>query len=84
MKTLGNRHRLLILCQLANGERSVGELAETLEIAQSALSQHLARMRREGLVVTRREGQTIYYSLQGNEVERVIQCLYDIYCTDQE
>ena len=82
MKTLGHRNRLLILCQLAGGEMSVGELGELLQIPQSPLSQHLSRMRREGLVVTRRDGQVIYYSLQGNDVSRVIQCLYQIYCAN--
>jgi DNA-binding transcriptional ArsR family regulator len=60
MRTLGHKGRLLILCQLAVGEKSVGELSVSLNIPQSPLSQHLARMRKEGLVKTRREAQTIF------------------------
>ncbi|NNF66666.1 MAG: helix-turn-helix transcriptional regulator [Gammaproteobacteria bacterium] len=80
MKTLGHRDRLMILCQLAEEEKSVGEIAEQLGIRQSPLSQHLARMRNEGLVKTRRESQTIYYSLANSDVTKVIEVLYDIYC----
>lgn len=80
MKTLGHRDRLMILCQLAEEEKSVGEMADLLGIRQSPLSQHLARMRSEGLVKTRRESQTIYYSLANNDVTKVIEVLYDIYC----
>jgi len=82
MKTLGHKGRLLILCQLASGEKSVGQLAESLDIPQSPLSQHLSRMRKEGLVGTRREAQTIYYSLQADEAGKIIQCLYTLYCAD--
>lgn len=80
MKTLGHRDRLMILCQLAEEEKSVGEIADLLGIRQSPLSQHLARMRNEGLVKTRRESQTIYYSLANNDVTKVIEVLYEIYC----
>jgi DNA-binding transcriptional ArsR family regulator len=80
MKTLGHTGRLMILCNLAEGERSVGDLAEELQIPQSSLSQHLARMRSEGLVTTRRESQTVYYSISQGEVSRVIQSLYEIFC----
>jgi len=82
MKTLGHKGRLLILCQLASGEKSVGQLAKSLDIPQSPLSQHLSRMRKEGLVGTRREAQTIYYSLQADEAGKIIQCLYALYCAD--
>lgn len=82
MKTLGHKGRLLILCQLASGEKSVGQLAESLDIPQSPLSQHLSRMRKEGLVGTRREAQTIYYSLKADEAGKVIECLYGLYCAD--
>ncbi len=80
MKTLGHADRLMILCNLAEGERAVGDLAAELNISQSSLSQHLARMRAEGLVETRRESQTIYYRLSGGEVRKVIKSLYRIFC----
>lgn len=82
MKTLGHRGRLMVLCQLATGEKSVGELAELLDIQQSPLSQHLSRMRQEGLVATRRDAQTIYYSLKSDEAGKVIECLYGLYCAN--
>ena len=80
LKTLGHRDRLMILCSLAEGERAVGGLAKELGLAQSSLSQHLARMRAEGLVVTRREAQSIYYQLSDGEVRDVIESLYRIFC----
>lgn len=82
MRALANEHRLLILCQLGAGERGVGELVDAIGLSQSAVSQHLARLRAEGLVATRREGQGIFYSLASAEVRRVIETLYDIYCRD--
>lgn len=82
LKTLGHAGRLMILCNLANTERSVGDLAEQLEMSQSSLSQHLARMRSEGLVETRRESQTVFYSLKAGEARRVIETLYEIYCPE--
>jgi DNA-binding transcriptional ArsR family regulator len=80
MKALGNESRLMILCMLAEGERSVGDLNETVALSQSALSQQLARLRSQGLVETRRESQTIYYSLATGPADRVIHLLHDIYC----
>lgn len=80
MKTLGHRDRLMILCHLVSGEKSVGELARLLDIPQSPLSQHLARMRREALVKTRREAQTIYYSIDSPEAEQVVGLIHQIYC----
>ena len=80
MKALGHEARLVVLCKLAEGERSVGELNELVELSQSALSQQLARLRREGLVDTRREAQTIYYSLKPGPADRIIHLLHDIYC----
>ena len=80
MKTLGHKDRLMILCQLAAGEKSVGQIAELLEIPQSPLSQHLSRMRKEGLVETRREAQTIYYSLKSGEASRIVEVLYELFC----
>jgi len=81
MKTLGNETRLMVLCALAEGERSVSELNEGIPLSQSALSQQLARLRREDLVSTRRESQTIYYSLVPGPVDKVIHLLHEIYCS---
>ena len=80
LKTLGNEHRLMILCTLLEGERSVGDLVEKIGLSQSALSQHLARLRRDGLVRTRRASQTIYYSMSGAEAPAVLATLHRIYC----
>jgi DNA-binding transcriptional ArsR family regulator len=80
MKALGNESRLLILCSLTEGECSVGELNQLVPLSQSALSQQLARLRKVGLVTTRRESQTIYYSLLPGPVEDVIQTLHKTYC----
>ena len=80
MKTLGHSGRLMILCNLADGERAVGELARDLEMSQSSLSQHLARMRSEGLVDTRRESQTVFYRLRDGEARQVIEALYRTFC----
>ena len=80
MKSLGNAHRLLILCSLAEGEKSVGELERLLEMRQPHLSQHLTRLRVEGLVKTRREARTVYYRLGSEAAERVIGLLYELFC----
>ncbi len=80
MKLLSHPHRLMILCELNQGECSVGELGERIGIKQSPLSQHLARMRHEGVVEARREAQTVYYSLAGEEISAVISLLYSLYC----
>lgn len=82
MKTLGNEHRLLILCTLMSGELSVGQLNERMPLSQSALSQHLASLREAHLVKTRRESQTIYYSLHGEEVVKILSALHSIYCPE--
>ena len=82
MKTLGHSGRLMVLCQLASGEKSVGELSELLDIQQSPLSQHLSRKRTEGLVTTSRDAQTIYYSLASGDAGKVIECLYNLYCAN--
>ncbi|MEQ5774766.1 MULTISPECIES: helix-turn-helix transcriptional regulator [unclassified Thalassospira] len=84
LKAMSNQSRLMILCQLHTGERSVGELERIIGLSQSALSQHLARLRRDHLVKTRREAQTIFYSLHGDEAIRVITTLYDLYCRDDQ
>jgi len=82
LKKLGNENRLLILCALINGELSVGELNKLIPLSQSALSQHLGSLRKAGLVITRRESQTIFYSLCGNEAMAVILVLQSIYCPE--
>ena len=83
MKLLGHPHRLMILCELNQGECSVGELSEKIGIAQSPLSQHLARMRHEGVVSSRRDAQTMYYSIADEKVAQVISVLYDLYCAEE-
>ena len=80
LKSLANAQRLRILCLLATGERNVGELNELLDLSQSALSQHLARLREDGLVATRREAQTIFYRLASGPAKRLIKTLHGIYC----
>jgi ArsR family transcriptional regulator len=80
MKTLGHKDRLMVLCHLSGGEKSVGELASLLHIPQSPLSQHLARMRKESLVTTRREAQTIYYSIASEEAARLVGLMHELYC----
>lgn len=80
LKAMSNEHRLLILCRLLGCERSVGELERVVGLSQSALSQHLARLRRDDLVKTRRVAQTIFYSLKGDAVASVLETLYALYC----
>lgn len=82
LKQLANEHRLLILCSLIGEELSVGELNDRVPLSQSALSQHLSSLRQAGLVQTRRESQTIFYSLCGDEAIKVIGVLKSIYCPD--
>jgi ArsR family transcriptional regulator, virulence genes transcriptional regulator len=79
LKALSNEKRLQIMCALSRGEKSVGELEIIVGLSQSALSQHLARLRRDGLVKTRREAQTIFYSADDPAAQQVLKCLHDIY-----
>jgi DNA-binding transcriptional ArsR family regulator len=79
LKAMSNEHRLMILCRLLGGEMSVGELERHIGLSQSALSQHLARLRRDSLVKTRRQAQTIYYSLAGGEAIALIDALAHLY-----
>jgi ArsR family transcriptional regulator, virulence genes transcriptional regulator len=81
LKALGNRHRLMILCELSKGECQVSELLHRLDLGQSALSQHLARLRRDKLVETRRESQAIFYSLANEKVTRMISLLDELFCS---
>jgi DNA-binding transcriptional ArsR family regulator len=80
LKALANRHRLLILCQLIERERSVGELAEFIGLRDSTVSQHLALLRRDGLVAARRDGQTIWYSISSAPARALMEALYRVYC----
>jgi DNA-binding transcriptional ArsR family regulator len=82
LKAMSNPVRLLVLCQLAEGEKSVGELERVVEVTQSALSQHLAVLRGRGLVKSRRSGQTILYSLAGREAPALLAALHQVFCRD--
>jgi DNA-binding transcriptional ArsR family regulator len=83
LKALSQESRLLVLCLLAEKERSVSELEAILSIRQSALSQQLARLRYDDLVTTRRDGKQIYYSIADDDVRRVISLVYDIFCQEE-
>ncbi|WP_109806866.1 ArsR/SmtB family transcription factor [Sphingosinithalassobacter portus] len=80
LRALANERRLMILCQLADGERSVGELLPKVGLSQSALSQHLAKLREEGIVATRREAQTIWYRIKDPAAVKLVMTLADIFC----
>ncbi|WP_208764385.1 ArsR/SmtB family transcription factor [Bradyrhizobium guangxiense] len=80
LKALANRHRLLIICQLIDGEHSVGELAEFLNLRDSTVSQHLALLRKDGLVSARREAQTVFYSIASEPAREVLKTLYQAFC----
>jgi len=82
LKMLANAQRLRILCLLAEGEMSVGQINDRVDLSQSALSQHLARLRSQGLVGTRRNGQTIYYRLDNGPAEKLIFSLHEIFCAE--
>ncbi len=84
LRALGNTNRLMVLCSLNEGEQSVGALNERIPLSQSALSQHLAKLREEGLVATRRESQTIYYRIADPIVYEIIETLYGRYCAREE
>lgn len=81
LKSLSNRNRLMILCLLIEAERSVGELVAELELHGPTVSQHLALLRKDGLVKTRRDGQTIWYSISSEPARKILETLYRIYCT---
>ena len=80
LKALAHENRLMILCILSQGEKSVSQLEEMLSVRQSSVSQQLARLRAERLVTTRREGKTIYYSLASDEARVVVGAVYEIFC----
>lgn len=80
LKSLSNRHRLLILCRLTDGEHSVGELADFLGIRDSTVSQHLALLRRDKIITGRRDGQTIWYKIASEPARAVVATLYEAFC----
>ena len=80
LRALANDKRLMLLCLLVEGERSVSELNAKVDLSQSALSQHLALLRADNLVTTRREAQIIYYALADGPAQRIIETLHGIYC----
>lgn len=79
LKALSNNRRIEIVCALSHGEKSVGQLEKIIGLSQSALSQHLARLRRDGVVETRREAQTIYYSLKCEKATALLECANTIF-----
>ncbi len=81
LKTVANPHRLVMLCQLVEGEKSVGELAEFLGIRPTTVSQNLALMRAGGMVSARRDGQTMWYTLKSAEAKILLETLYRLYCS---
>jgi ArsR family transcriptional regulator, virulence genes transcriptional regulator len=80
LAAMANEKRLMILCQLLDGEKSVSELASLLDVRPSTISQHLALLRKDRLVATRREAQSLYYSLAGDEARAILDALYRLYC----
>lgn len=80
LKAVGSPNRLMLLCQLRDAERSVNELAESLGLAQSVVSQHLSLLRRDGVVVGRREGQSIRYAIVDARVRRLMDTLFELFC----
>ena len=83
LKAISHEGRLMILCHLASGEKSVTELEEILSARQAAVSQQLSRLRLEGLVTPRRDGKTIYYSLTDDRPKKIMEVVYDLFCRDE-
>lgn len=83
LKAMSNEHRLMVLCSLVHGEKTVRELETSIGLSQSALSQHLAVLRQSNLVTTRRNAQSIFYSLAGDEAQAVIETLYGLYANTE-
>jgi len=82
LKAISHENRLMILCLLSQGEKSVTELEELLSLRQPTVSQQLARLRLDGLVETRREGKVIFYSLSSHKARALIACIYDLFCNN--
>lgn len=83
LKAISHEGRLMILCHLASGEKSVTELEELLSARQAAVSQQLSRLRLEGLVTPRREGKAIFYKLADDRSKQIIEVVYDLFCRDE-
>ena len=83
LKAISHEGRLMILCHLVSGEKTVTELEELLSLRQAAVSQQLSRLRLEGLVIPRRDGKTIYYSLTDDRPRRMLEIVYDLFCKDR-
>jgi DNA-binding transcriptional ArsR family regulator len=83
MKAMSSENRLMLLCLLNDGEKSVSTLAEKTEMRHASVSQQLALLRKDGLVKTRPDAQTVYYSLKGDEAQRITTVLYELYCTTE-
>lgn len=83
LKALGHEGRMMILCHLASGEKSVTELEELLSARQAAVSQQLSRLRLEGLVTPRRDGKTIYYALTDDRPRKIMEVVYDLFCREE-
>ncbi|CUJ89220.1 metalloregulator ArsR/SmtB family transcription factor [Shimia thalassica] len=84
LKAISHEGRLMILCHLVSGEKSVTELEDLLSARQAAVSQQLSRLRLEGLVVPRRDGKTIYYRLADHRPRRILEVVYDLFCNDTD
>ena len=84
LKQLANEQRLMILCYLADGEKSVSELQSLVGLEQSSISQHLTRLRKQGIIKARRNSQSKYYSIANENALQVIELLHEIYCTPSE
>lgn len=82
LRSLANEYRLLILCRLAEGEMNVGQLHEPFDLSQSSFSQHLSVLRKQGLVKNRKVAQTVYYSLNDPDIEKIMMILKDKFCPD--
>lgn len=82
LKAISHEGRLMILCHLVTGEKSVTELEDLLSARQAAVSQQLSRLRLEGLVIPRREGKTIYYRLADDRPRKMLECVYELFCKD--
>lgn len=84
LKSLAHPSRLLVLCALVDREHTAGELEQLVGLSQSAVSQHLAKLRKEGIVTTRREAQKIFYALSDENVKRILETMHAVYCTGPE
>jgi DNA-binding transcriptional ArsR family regulator len=82
LKAMSNKWRLMILCQLSEGEKTVGELQGLLGVGQSAVSQHLAILRRENIVASRKHAQSIFYSLSGDQAVKIMATLHEVFCSN--